>query len=101
LHVRLAPPEEAPLVLQVPLAPGLVTPVGVAEYRALEPGARLEVARASGTLALDGEREIERAEHDAVTVELTAGPHRLDVDAVMRHAADTGVLATRMQRFQA
>jgi predicted polyphosphate/ATP-dependent NAD kinase len=98
LHVRLAPPQEAALVLHVPLAPGLITPVGVAEYRALEQGVRLEVAGANGTLALDGEREIERSQHDRVTVELTPGPYRVDVDAVMRHAAAAGVLATRLQR---
>jgi predicted polyphosphate/ATP-dependent NAD kinase len=101
LHVRLAPPEEAALVLHVPLAPGLITPVGVAEYRALEPGAQVRVSGANGTLALDGEREVERTERDPVTVELTAGPQRVDVDAVMRHAAETGVLATRVQRSQA
>jgi hypothetical protein len=91
LHVRLAPPEEAAIVLDVPLAPGLVVPVGVAEYRALT---RAEVSPAAGTLALDGEREIERTADDAVAVELTAGPRRVDVDAVMRHAAQAGVLAT-------
>jgi hypothetical protein len=36
-----------------------------------------------------------------VIVELTAGPLRIDVDAVMRDAAETGVLATRVQRSQA
>jgi predicted polyphosphate/ATP-dependent NAD kinase len=98
LHVRLAPPEEAALVLDVPLAPGLVVPVGVADYRPLT---RAEVGAAAGTLALDGEREIERSPADRVTVELTGGPLRVDVDAVMRDAAETGVLATRVQRSQA
>jgi len=97
LHVRLAPPAEAALVLDVPLAPGLVVPVGVAEYGPLT---RAEVSPGAGTLALDGEREIERTEHDRVTVELTPGPYRVDVDAVMRQAAEAGVLATRVQRSE-
>ncbi len=101
LHVTLAPPEEAALVLQVALAPGLITSVGVASYRALTRDEPLQVAGAGGTLALDGEREIERSPDDRVAVELTAGPRRVDVDAVMRHAADAGVLATRVQRSRA
>jgi predicted polyphosphate/ATP-dependent NAD kinase len=101
LHVHLAPPDEAAVVLEVPLAPGLVVPVGVAEYRALPVGTRVEVTRAAGTLALDGEREIERTAADRVTVELVPGPYRIDVDAVMREAAAAGVLATWMQRSRA
>jgi predicted polyphosphate/ATP-dependent NAD kinase len=101
LHVRLAPPEEAALVLDVPLAPGLVVPVGVAEHRALQAGERVEIAPTTGTVALDGEREIERSAEDRLMVELVPGPRRIDVDAVMRHAAATGVLATRVQRSRA
>jgi predicted polyphosphate/ATP-dependent NAD kinase len=93
LHVRLAPPEAARLTLQVPLAPGLVVPVGIAEYEPLQPGVPVEVAAAAGTLALDGERELERTDAEPVTVELAQGPYRVDVDAVMRLAAGAGVLA--------
>jgi predicted polyphosphate/ATP-dependent NAD kinase len=101
LYVRLAPPNEAALVLDVPLAPGLIVPVGVAEHRPLRAGERVELAPGAGTVALDGEREIERAPADRILVELVAGPNRIDVDAVMRHAALTGVLATWVQRPQA
>jgi hypothetical protein len=101
LHIRLAPPENAALVLDVPLAPGLIVPVGVADHRALRRGSRVRVSAGAGTLAFDGEREIERSPADAVAVELVPGPYRVDVDAVMRHAAAAGVLATRVQRSQA
>jgi predicted polyphosphate/ATP-dependent NAD kinase len=96
LHVRLAEdPAQAQAVLQVALAPGLVTRVAVAGFAVLEPGERVAVAPGAGTLALDGEREIERRGDDGATVHLTAGPRRIDVDAVMRDAAAAN--ATQMQ----
>ena len=88
-------------MLDVPLAPGLIVPVGVAEHRALRRGDRVAVSAAAGTLAFDGEREIERSPADRVAVELVPGPYRVDVDAVMLHAAEAGVLATPVQRPQA
>jgi predicted polyphosphate/ATP-dependent NAD kinase len=88
LHVRIArDPAQAERVVQVALAPGLVTEVAVAGFAALEPGERVAVAPDAGTLALDGEREIERRGEDGATVQLAEGPLRIDVDAVMRHAA--------------
>ena len=49
-------------------------PRGRGRVSGVEPGAPVEVRRRDGTLALDGEREIERTDGDPVTVELTAGP---------------------------
>jgi hypothetical protein len=95
LHVALAPPGEAPIVLDIPLAPGLIVPIGVASHRRLALHERVTLAPAAGTLALDGEREIERSPADEVTVELTPGPLRVDVDAVMARAAADGLLMTR------
>jgi hypothetical protein len=44
------------------------------------------------SIALDGEREIERGGNDHATVRLADGPVRIDVDSVMRtHASRTGV----------
>jgi predicted polyphosphate/ATP-dependent NAD kinase len=96
LHVRLARDRaQAECVVRVALAPGLVTEVAVAGFAALEPGEPVAVAADAGTLALDGEREIERRGDDAATVRLDAGPLRIDVDAVMRHTAVEN--ATQMQ----
>jgi hypothetical protein len=67
----------------------------VAGFAALEPGERVAVAPGAGTLALDGEREIERRGDDGATVRIATGPLRIDVDAVMRHAA--GANATPLQ----
>jgi hypothetical protein len=66
------------------IAPGLVVPVDVAGIEPLDGPVTLD---APGCVALDGERELERP--GQVTVTLTDGPYRVDIDAVMR--------ATRLQ----
>jgi predicted polyphosphate/ATP-dependent NAD kinase len=85
LHVRFARvPDAAARTVHVALAPGLVVGVSVAEHRVLELGEAVELAPGPGTIALDGEREIERRAHGAATVRLVPGPLTIDVDAVMR-----------------
>ena len=69
--MRLDP--QSPEALLVPLAPGLLQGCGVAAAGRLEPGVAHGLALASGTLALDGEREIEFNVHDRPTVTLDAG----------------------------
>lgn len=96
LHVRLTDDlAQAELVIRVPLAPGLLAPVGVAGFRTLELGEEVAAAPGPGCVALDGEREIERRPGERVTVRLVPGPLTIDVDAVMRHAARVG--ATRVR----
>jgi predicted polyphosphate/ATP-dependent NAD kinase len=93
LHVGLTAPEEAETVLTVPLAPGLVVPVGVAEANRVGPGEAVELEPTAGSLALDGEREIELGLSDEVEVRLDPeGPLTIDVGAVMREAARRGLL---------
>jgi predicted polyphosphate/ATP-dependent NAD kinase len=88
MHVRFAAdPAAATRTVHVALAPGLVVGVGVAGHRVLELGAAVEVAPGPGTIALDGEREIERRAGGATTVRLVPGPLTIDVDAVMRSSA--------------
>ena len=94
LYLRLTRPEDAGLVLNVPLAPGLVVPVGVAKSSRIEPDRAMPVAPGSGSIALDGEREIERSPEDRVEVSLaTEGPLTVDVGEVMRLAARGGLLS--------
>jgi len=71
----------------VALAPGLVVAVPVAAHRVVELDERVEIAPGPGTVALDGEREIERRRDAPVTVRPVRGPLTIDVDAVMRSAA--------------
>jgi predicted polyphosphate/ATP-dependent NAD kinase len=92
LHVRLGDPETTPTRLVVPLAPGLVVPVGVEWHRRLEPGGVAALATGAGVIALDGEREVELRERDRVSVKLITGPLTIDVEQVMLHAAQLGAL---------
>ena len=93
LHVRLTDPAQAEVVVTIPLAPGLVVPVGVAGHRRIEPGETVYLEPASGSVALDGEREIEIGPDDRVEVQLDPdGPLTIDVGEVMREAARRGLL---------
>lgn len=93
LRVSLTAPDEADTVLSVPLAPGLVSRVGVASYRRLAAGERVRLDPAHGSLALDGEREIELRPEHAAEVWLSAdGPLTVDVEECMRRAAREGLL---------
>jgi hypothetical protein len=93
LHVIFAPPEDAETVLTVPLAPGLVVPVGIEGVSRIGPGETVELTPTVGSVALDGEREIEIDSKDAVEVSLDPdGPLTIDVGAAMREAARHGLL---------
>jgi predicted polyphosphate/ATP-dependent NAD kinase len=78
LHVRLGPGR----TVTVPLAPGLVAPVSVAEHRVIALGEEVVIAPGEGTIALDGERELERRGEPA-TVTLVPGPLTIDIDATL------------------
>lgn len=90
--VRLNPGAEHALL--APLAPGLLQACGISASGSLEPGVPHRLSLAAGTLALDGEREIEFAEHDTPTITLDLqGPLTVDVEAVLAHAAQHHLLA--------
>lgn len=90
--VRLNPGAEQALL--APLAPGLLQGCGISASGTLTPGVPQRLSLASGTLALDGEREIEFAAHDTPTITLDAqGPLTVDVEAVLAHAARHHLLA--------
>jgi hypothetical protein len=93
LHVRLVPPEEAATILTVPLAPGLMAPVGVSGARRLQPGESVGIEPKVGSLALDGEREIELGPRTEIEVRLDRnGPLTIIVGEVMREAVQRGLL---------
>ena len=67
----------------------------------LAPGVAYSLSLSSGTLALDGEREIEFSEHDRPTVTLDAhGPLSIDVEAVLAYAARHRLLAVGREHPQ-
>ena len=77
MHVRLG---RGPRAATSRSPPGSISRVGVAAHAIIELGE--EVPLAPGTIALDGERELERTDEPA-TVRLIDGPLTIDVDAVM------------------
>jgi predicted polyphosphate/ATP-dependent NAD kinase len=96
LHLILGDPATAPVRLRAPLAPGLMAEVGVRESRPVACGKTVVLEAGAGSLALDGERELELAAGDRVEVTLgDDGPVVVDVDAAMREAARRGLLTER------
>ena len=74
-----------------PIAPGLIQPVGVRRYAALDFEERVELPAGKGTIALDGEREIVMKLHDCIGVYLRhAGPHVVQPQKALTLAAEKG-----------
>jgi predicted polyphosphate/ATP-dependent NAD kinase len=91
--VRLAPAEHAPRSVLAPIAPGVVAPIGVRHAGPLAAGQVHTVELARGTVAVDGEREIEFGPSTPVTVMLSPdGPRVLDVRTVLAAAAQRRLL---------
>jgi hypothetical protein len=79
--------------LLVALAPGLIEWVAVKEYQRLAMNDVVRFQPGVGTVALDGEREIELSPTTVVEVQLCAdGPFVVDVSAALEGAALAGHL---------
>ena len=78
--------------VMVPIAPGMVVPVGIGEIVEMEPGIDHPVdSLRPATLALDGEREITLNRGDEATVRLDLhGPWIVDVDRTLQLAVENG-----------
>ena len=89
VHVRLGPGGET---VVAHIAPGLVRPVRVSGWAALEVGVPVEVGLAPCTAALDGERNVVVRPGQRAAVRLRrSGPRVVDVKAAMREASRAGV----------
>ncbi len=83
-------PDETAKRVKAPVAPGLVSSVDVMGWKVMEPGDSLPVDLHRGTIALDGEREVELLPGGHVEVRLSNdGPLVLDVDKTMAVVAAT------------
>lgn len=83
--VMLTDPATATHTVLAPLAPGLLQPVGVTSVGELEPDRPRPIRLDRGTVAVDGERELEFGPQDRVTVTLRHdGPRVIDVPAALR-----------------
>jgi predicted polyphosphate/ATP-dependent NAD kinase len=101
-RVLLAPANEAPFVLRVPIAPGLFETVGVVDVRPLAIDEPYSLSVDAGTIALDGEREVVFSEEDDIVITLRAGRlTTIDVAACLAHAASNNwfVASTAQSRL--
>ena len=98
LRLNLAEPDNAPMVVTAPLAPGLLVDIGIEDVQELRPGETIPLRATSSVVALDGEREIEFSARENLAVHLEwDGPLTLDIPRVMAYAAENKLL-TRMNQ---
>ena len=89
LHVRLGSGRR----LWAPILPGALEQVAVASVARLLPHRPLALPAMRGTVALDGERELEIDVDDRLQIELDLdGPRTIAVEATLAHAAREGLL---------
>ncbi len=87
-----ADPSACRVVLDAPIAPGMVRPVGIAHWEAMPAGREFAVVQSSGVVALDGERELafDRGDRVRITLRENAFP-TVDVARCMQTAAARGL----------
>ena len=80
--------------LSAPIAPGMVTAVGVTDWRRMPAGVPFVPEVKAGSIALDGEREVSFSARDRVSLTLRDDAFRtVDVGGCMRFAAQNRLLA--------
>ncbi|MES9994131.1 MAG: NAD(+)/NADH kinase [Candidatus Thiodiazotropha sp.] len=79
--------------VMAPIAPGVLEPVAVGHFEIMQPDIPYPVYSGHGSIALDGEREIEfrPGQHPEVSLELN-GPATLDVPATISAAVESGLM---------
>ena len=77
--------------LIVPIAPGLIRPIAVSDFRILAIGDEVKIKNGPFVIALDGEREVEVGEGEEVSIKLTFdGPRVVDARLALRQAVAKG-----------
>ena len=85
-------PEQDGLYLDVPIAPGMVRDVGIAEWQRMPADQPFTVPLKAGIVALDGERELPFAAGQKVTITLRENAFpTVDIARCMRAAASEGL----------
>ncbi|HEX5991799.1 MAG TPA: NAD(+)/NADH kinase [Thermomicrobiales bacterium] len=86
----------SPRSVTIPIAPGLLRVVPIADAGLLDHGAAVDLRGGPCTLALDGEREIEiQNPNSRISVRLDPrGPRLIDVDAALAAGASAGAFVT-------
>ncbi len=75
----------------VPIAPGLIRPIAVSDYRVLDIEEEIIINNGPLVIALDGEREVQVGEGEEVSIKLTFdGPKVVDARLALRQAVQRG-----------
>jgi predicted polyphosphate/ATP-dependent NAD kinase len=91
--------EFAPFRVAAPIAPGLIEDIGIARIETLDFDTLTSLTVGSGSIALDGEREITFSERDRIHVTLRAAAFRtIDVAACMSFAASNGIFVETIRQ---
>jgi predicted polyphosphate/ATP-dependent NAD kinase len=93
LYVRLAPEDEASIILDAPIAPGYVRGIGIRDYAPMIPNVKYKPSISDGSIALDGERELSFNRDDDVSIELLQNAFKtVNVSGCMHYAAQHGLM---------
>jgi hypothetical protein len=85
-------PEQRRIVINAPIAPGLVRPIGIAHIEPMPADRPFVIAQEAGVVALDGERELAFDRTDRVTITLRENAFpTVDVARCMQTAAREGL----------
>lgn len=89
LYLRVG---QGPWEITAPIGPGLMRSAQVTEPREIALGTPVAIEPIRGTIALDGEREIELSEDRRVAIRVTAdGPRVVDIQDTLGDAARQGI----------
>lgn len=88
LHIEFPEPgKSGASSSKAPIAPGMVRDVPIESWRIIQPGESVQVRANRGTIALDGEREVELLEGMEASVSIdTNGPWVVDFDLSLKAA---------------
>jgi len=89
LYIRLTgEPGPNATTVRAPIAPGTISEVEILDWRKIAPGEKIDITLQPGTIALDGEREVELLPDQKVYASLSMdGPWVVDVPKAMLLAA--------------
>jgi len=94
--VRLAPEDEANIILDTPIAPGYMRGIGIRDFAPMEPNVKYRPSITDGSIALDGERELSFTRDDDVTIELVPDAFRtVNVSGCMQYASRHGLMRSK------
>jgi predicted polyphosphate/ATP-dependent NAD kinase len=96
LHVRLAPEDEANIILDTPIAPGYMRSIGIRDFAPMKPNVKYRPSITDGSIALDGERELSFTRDDDVTIELVPDAFStVNVSGCMQYASRHGLMRSK------